>query len=164
MQHSCSHTCQHVDETNVGQWNLYTKIDKYNLQCYNEKHDDSGKDVFRAWEEQLDQSKVVESDDEQELLFSIPFNGAVKITGLCVIGENGPSHPNTVKLWSNLPELRFDNAHGKAHQEISLTYDPFGTLAYQEVKSEVVITTYEARPQLKDHKVDDFLTGNREIQ
>ncbi|CAF5106490.1 unnamed protein product, partial [Rotaria sp. Silwood1] len=74
---------------------------------------------------------VVESDDEQELLFSIPFNGVVKITGLCVIGENGPSHPNTVKLWSNLPEFRFDNAHGKAHQEISLTYDPSGTLAYQ---------------------------------
>ncbi|CAF1546056.1 unnamed protein product [Rotaria sp. Silwood1] len=105
MQHSCSHTCQHVDETNVG------------------------KDVFRAWEEQLGRSKVVESDDEQELLFSIPFNGAVKITGLCVIGENGPSHPNTVKF--NLPELRFDNTRGKAHQEISLTYDPSGTLAYQ---------------------------------
>ncbi|CAF1505906.1 unnamed protein product [Rotaria sp. Silwood1] len=202
MQHSCSHTCQHVDETNVGQWNLYTKIDKYNLQCYNEKHDGSGKDVFRAWKERFDRSKVVESDDEQELLFSIPFNGALKITGLCVIGENDTSHPNTVKLWSNLPELRFDNARGKAHQEISLTYDPSGTLAYQvnpshfsrvthlslyfpsnfggettriyyiglrgeylgEVKSKVVITTYEARPQLKDHKVDDFLTGNREIQ
>ncbi|CAF5046618.1 unnamed protein product, partial [Rotaria sp. Silwood1] len=95
MQHSCSHACQHVDETNVGQWNLYTKIDKYNLQCYNEKHDGSDKDVFRAWEERLDRSKVVESDDEQELLFSIPFNGAVKIIGLCIIGENGPSHPNT---------------------------------------------------------------------
>ncbi|CAF5139557.1 unnamed protein product, partial [Rotaria sp. Silwood1] len=57
MQHSCSRTCQHVDETSV----------------------------------------VVESDDEQELLFSIPFNGAIKITGLCVIGENGPSHSNTDK-------------------------------------------------------------------
>jgi len=142
----------------------------YNLQCFNEKHDGSGKDVFRAWEERLDRSKViineelthylflekkkqvVESDDDPELLFSIPFNGAVKITGLCVIGENDPSHPNTVKLsvkwfifweweevifclfyyrWSNLPELRFDNARGKAHQEIALTYDPSGTLAYQ---------------------------------
>ena len=88
----------------------------YNLQCYNEKHDGSGKDVFRAWEERLDRSKVcfirwweewgvkclfwkvVESDDDPELLFSVPFNGAVKITGLCVIGENGPSHPNAVKL------------------------------------------------------------------
>jgi len=58
MQHSCSGKCQHVDETNVGQWNLYTKIDTYNLQCYNEKHDGSGKDVFRAWEERLDRSKV----------------------------------------------------------------------------------------------------------
>jgi hypothetical protein len=58
MQHSCSRTCQHVDETNVGQWNLYTKIDTYNLQCYNEKHDGSGKDVFRAWEERLDRTKV----------------------------------------------------------------------------------------------------------
>ncbi|CAF1383559.1 unnamed protein product [Rotaria sordida] len=202
MQHSCSRTCQHVDEISVGQWNLYMKIDKYNLQCYNEKHDGSGKDVFRAWDERLDRSKIVESDDEQELLFSIPFNGAVKMTGLCVIGENGPSHPNIVKLWSNVPELRFDNARGKAHQEIALTYDPSGTLAYQVspshfsrvthlslyfpsnfgdettciyyiglrgeylgvIKSNIVIATYEARPQLKDHKVDDLLTGNREIQ
>jgi hypothetical protein len=118
MQHSCSRGCQHVDETNVGQWNLYTKIDLYNLQCYNEKHDGSGKDVFRAWDERLDRSKVeaikrrmmiivvafsfdfqvVESDDDPELLFSIPFNGGVKLTGLCVIGENDPSHPNVVKL------------------------------------------------------------------
>ncbi|CAF1302793.1 unnamed protein product [Rotaria magnacalcarata] len=202
MQHSCSRSCQHVDETNVGLWNLHTKIDKYNLQCYNEKHDGSGKEVFRAWDERLDRSKVVESDDDPELLFSIPFNGAVKITGLCVIGENGPSHPNTVKLWSNLPELRFENARGKGHQEISLTYDPSGTLAYQvnpahfsrvthlslyfpsnfgdettriyyiglrgeflgEVKSKIVIATYESKPQLKDHKVDDFLKGNHEIQ
>ena len=58
MQHSCSRTCQHVDESNVGQWNLYTKIDTYNLQCYNEKRDGSGKDVFRAWDERLDRTKV----------------------------------------------------------------------------------------------------------
>ena len=60
MQHSCSRTCQHVDESNVGQWNLYTKIDTYNLQCYNEKRDGSGKDVFRAWDERLDRTKVSE--------------------------------------------------------------------------------------------------------
>lgn len=58
MLHSCSGKCQHVEETNVGQWNLYTKIDTYNVQCYNEKHDGSGKHVFRAWEERLDRSKV----------------------------------------------------------------------------------------------------------
>ena len=118
MQHSCSRTCQHVDETNVGYWNLYTKIDTHNLQCYNEKRDGSGKEVFRAWEDRLDRSKVtgcvdidraiplcslvfgkvVESDDDPELLFSIPFSGSVKLTGICVIGENDPSHPNTVKL------------------------------------------------------------------
>ena len=54
---------------------------------------------------------MVESDDDPELLFSIPFNGAVKLTGICVIGENDPSHPNTVKLYdhrqiSNI-DLRF---------------------------------------------------------
>jgi hypothetical protein len=115
MQHSCSRGCQHVDETNIGYWNLYTKIDTYNLQCFNEKRDGSSKDIFRAWEDRLDRSKVyynyiifiiifffqkfVESDDDPELLFSIPFNGAVKLTGICVIGENEPSHPNTVKLY-----------------------------------------------------------------
>lgn len=61
MQHSCSRNCQHVDESNVGQWNIYTKIDTFNLQCFNEKHDGSGKDVFRAWDERLDRSKVEQS-------------------------------------------------------------------------------------------------------
>ena len=42
---------------------------------------------------------VEKSDDDSELLFSIPFDGGVKITDLCVIGENDPSHPNTVKLY-----------------------------------------------------------------
>ena len=167
MQHSCSRGCQHVDETSVGQWNLYTKIDTYNLQCYNEKHDGSGKDVFRAWEERLDRSKVAAIKRRMLIAVLLIRVRLWKVTTIpnyssvfhsmagwnsrgcvwsarmihltrtwwnckwfenfkpCLARGFGPSR------WSNLPELRFENARGKAHQEIPLTYDPSGTLAYQ---------------------------------
>ncbi|CAF1120473.1 unnamed protein product [Didymodactylos carnosus] len=130
MQHSCTGSCQHVDESDRGKWDLYQKIDLNNLQCLNEQRNGSGKDVFRCWDERLDRSKFVESDDDPELLFKIPFSGNIKLTGICIIGENEGSHPSHVKLFKNKPGLTFESARNLADQELDITYDPNGTLAY----------------------------------
>ncbi|CAF3721004.1 unnamed protein product [Rotaria sp. Silwood1] len=130
MQYSFSRTYQHVDETNVGQWSLYTKIDTYNLRCYNEKHDGSDK-------------TVVATDDDPELLFTYQVN---------------PSHFSRVTHLSLYFPSNFGNETTRIYY-IGLCGEYLG-----EVQFKVVITTYEATPQLKDHKVDDFQPGTREIQ
>ena len=43
------------------------------MQCWNEAEEGSGRTVFRAWEERMDQEKMVESDVDPELLLHIPL-------------------------------------------------------------------------------------------
>ena len=52
---------------------LYQKIDTDGVQCWNEAEEGSGRTVFRAWEERMDQEKMVESDVDPELLLHIPL-------------------------------------------------------------------------------------------
>ena len=62
-------------------YSLYQKIDFANFECLNESEEDSGKRVFRPWENRLDKnsSDCVTSDCDAELLFNIPFTGNVKL-------------------------------------------------------------------------------------
>ena len=47
-------------------YNLYSKIDLQNLECLNESIENSGKNVFRPWDERLDRDKVF---NKQNILF-----------------------------------------------------------------------------------------------
>ena len=39
-------------------YNLYSRIDLHNLECLNESRENSGKLVFRPWDQRLDRDKV----------------------------------------------------------------------------------------------------------
>ena len=41
------------------QYSLYQKIDLENVTCLNEEIENSGKDVFKAWENRKDRTKVI---------------------------------------------------------------------------------------------------------
>jgi len=64
MSHGCGGCCNgdhtHMDDSpEMGvEYSLYTKIDKENLTCLNEREDGSGKDIFKPWEERLNMNKV----------------------------------------------------------------------------------------------------------
>lgn len=130
MAHQCG--CGHAhDETEVGiQYNLYQKIDLDNVECLNECEEGSGATVFKRWEDRLDRNKCVESDVDDELLFNIPFTGAVKLKGLIIIGGEDDYHPSKVKLYKNRPGMTFDDVVTEPEQEFELCVDTHGVHEY----------------------------------
>ncbi|XP_059617962.1 PITH domain-containing protein CG6153 [Phlebotomus argentipes] len=133
---SHSHCCNHgssssADPNEIGvNYSLYTKIDLDNVECLNEAAENSGKCVFRAFEERFDAEKCVESDADPELLFNIPFTGNVKLKGIIVMGSDDNTHPNHLRLFKNRPKMTFDDTNAKPDQEFQLTIDPNGTVEY----------------------------------
>ncbi|KAL1124418.1 hypothetical protein AAG570_001047 [Ranatra chinensis] len=95
----CDGDHNHDDTPEMGlQYSLYSKIDIENVECLNEAIEDSGKCVFKPWEERLNIEKFVESDADEELLFNIPFTGNIKLKGIIVVGGEDQSHPSKMRL------------------------------------------------------------------
>ncbi|NXA03696.1 PITH1 protein, partial [Sapayoa aenigma] len=111
-------------------WGLYLRIDRQRLQCLNERREGSGALVFRAWEERGDRTQFVESDDDEELLFNIPFTGSVKLKGVLVMGQDDGTHPAEMRLFRNIPHMSFDDTAREPEQTFSLNRDPLGELEY----------------------------------
>ncbi|EDW77378.2 uncharacterized protein Dwil_GK18266 [Drosophila willistoni] len=128
----CGHEATDVDHAlEMGiEYSLYTKIDKDNMECLNEEIENSGKTVFKPYENRLDMTKYVESDADEELLFNIPFTGNIKLKGIIICGANDDTHPNKVKLFKNRPKMTFDDAKVKPDQEFELTRDINGQIEY----------------------------------
>ena len=63
MDHKHSSNCGCSEETKIENlatlYNLYSKIDTFNLECLNEREENSGKTVFRPWDKRLDREKVM---------------------------------------------------------------------------------------------------------
>ena len=55
----CAHENSGVDPSEMGiMYSLYQKIDIDHVVCLNEEEEDSGKTIFKAWENRLDKEKV----------------------------------------------------------------------------------------------------------
>ncbi|CAG0886468.1 unnamed protein product [Darwinula stevensoni] len=121
----------HTKNIDLGfKYSLYMRIDKENVECLNESVEGAGKKIFKAWEERKDNSKYVESDVDEELLFNIPFTGNVKLKGFIVRGGMENTHPSIVRLFKDKPNMTFDDTSAKADQEIELVQDNEGTVEY----------------------------------
>ncbi|XP_076237524.1 PITH domain-containing protein GA19395 [Calliopsis andreniformis] len=130
MAHQCTCGGTH-DEIELGvQYNLYEKINIENVECLNEAEEGSGATVFKPWENKLDRSKYVESDEENELLFNIPFTGNIKLKGIIVIGGEDDLNPNKVRLYKNRPNMTFDEVSTEPEQEFELCVDTYGLHEY----------------------------------
>ncbi|XP_055329370.1 PITH domain-containing protein 1-like [Paramacrobiotus metropolitanus] len=112
------------------QYSLYLRIDLDHLECLNEDVEGSGRKVFKAWEDRHQRDVYAESADDAELLFNIPFTGNVKLKGIIVSGEDGDSHPASMRLYKNRPEMGFDDMSLPPDQEFELMKDPIGELEY----------------------------------
>jgi hypothetical protein len=80
------------------------------VRCLNEDAPGACRAVFRAWDERTapPAPAPLRSDpDDSELLLTIPFDGAVKLRALCIIGGAGGRAPAGVRLYANRDDLDF---------------------------------------------------------
>ncbi|XP_072357283.1 PITH domain-containing protein 1 isoform X2 [Scyliorhinus torazame] len=91
------------------EYGLFRKIDLERLECLNE---------------------FVESDDDEELLFNIPFTGNVKLKGIIIMGGDDDTHPSEMRLYKNIPHMSFDDTGREPDQVFPLGRDLTGELEY----------------------------------
>ncbi|XP_067006923.2 PITH domain-containing protein GA19395 isoform X2 [Anabrus simplex] len=166
--HSCEGDHDHHESPEMGiQYSLYSKIDTGNLECLNERIEGSGRTVFKAWEERLDFEKYVESDVDEELLFNIPFTGNIKLKGVVVIGGEGGAHPSRMKLvvkFSSVTHLSIHFPRNFGSDTTKIYYIGLRGEFTPVHRHGVTICTYEARPNVADHKTDLLENMTHEVQ
>lgn len=70
------------------------------VACLNEDTDGGCKRIFKPWEERMDFSgePLRSCDGDPELLLHIPFDGAVKVRAIAIIGGSPETAPATARL------------------------------------------------------------------
>ena len=64
---------------------------------------------------------LLTSDDDEQIIMTLPFKQLVNLTSLVVVGPDDDTRPKTVKLFVNKPNLSFDNCGKKPVATIALT-------------------------------------------
>ena len=102
------------------------------VRCLNEEAEGSCRHVFKPWHERLQVGPALRSDeDDPELLLHVPFDGAVKLRGITVIGGPDGAAPAKLKVWINREDLDFGTvADLPAAQEWDLVDNPRGLVEY----------------------------------
>ncbi|KOB70086.1 Thioredoxin family Trp26 [Operophtera brumata] len=155
--HHCNHhNCDHgSNDEEIGlQYNLFERIDTENLECLNESVEGSGK-------------TYVESDADEELLFNIPFNGNVKLKGIKILSEDSDSHPSVLRLivtFSSVTHLTMHFPSNFGAENTKIYYIGLRGEWSQAHRHGVTICTYEARPNLEDHKLKHLDSVSKSIE
>lgn len=133
MSNTHTHKCCKCELCNEDAQNLLPVIDTSNIRCLNELQPNSGHYPFKPWTERKTKSLVLESDENPELLLSIPFSSMVNLKSFCIIGSNieGQS-PTRAMFWSSRNDIDFTNAKEiRPTQEFNLADDNEGLLWYK---------------------------------
>ncbi|ORZ19241.1 DUF1000-domain-containing protein [Lobosporangium transversale] len=128
--HDHDHDHDELPDSGLVHESLYQKIDHDNVTCLNEAEPNSGKSVLKPWHEKMDDTKFVESDADEQLIFRIPFTGLVKLKSISLRTDPGESAPRKMKAFVNKDDLDFDNAESTVPtQEWDLVEDSHGQIA-----------------------------------
>ena len=104
---------------------LYRFVNELGLRALNATDSDHLKRVLRPENEKLDDSKFIESDDDDQLILIIPFTGSVRLRKIVIMAV-GETCPLEVQIFKN-HEIGFDTDL-KPTQTIKLGEDPEGEL------------------------------------
>eukprot|EP00026_Physarum_polycephalum_P013483 Phypoly_transcript_13889.p1 GENE.Phypoly_transcript_13889~~Phypoly_transcript_13889.p1 ORF type:complete len:206 (+),score=16.64 Phypoly_transcript_13889:320-937(+) len=114
------------------EYSLFKHIAIDGVTCLNESSPGSCKNVFKPFDQRLDTTKFLESnEDDPEFILHIPFTGVVKLKSIVIIGGENGKHPNKVKAYVNKENLDFSTATSvKPAQEWDLHEDFKGEIEY----------------------------------
>eukprot|EP00128_Syssomonas_multiformis_P012279 Colp12_sorted_trinity150504_noHs@17698 len=109
------------DAANGGHASLVEFIERKQVECLNESDDHTAKYIFEK------NDAYLESDCDEQLLLSIPFNTPVKIHSIKFTAPDPAKAPKTVKIFANvISTLSFESAEsGAATQVLTLTAADF---------------------------------------
>ncbi|KAL6753494.1 DUF1000-domain-containing protein [Haematococcus lacustris] len=115
-------------------YSLHKHIDLSHVRCLNEELAGSCQAVFRPWAQRLQPAvpPLRSNAGDPELLLHVPFDGAVKLRAICVIGGGAGSSPSQLKVYTNRDDLDFEAVGAlPAVQEWDLQAEnPGGVLEY----------------------------------
>jgi len=100
---------------------LITQIELPQCQCLNAAKDHTLRHCLDE-ASRTDDSLYLESDADEELVITIKFMQAVRVSGIIVQSTDADGAPKDLRLFVNKVGLDFDNAKSdKATQEVTLT-------------------------------------------
>ncbi|KAK5091109.1 hypothetical protein LTR05_001289 [Lithohypha guttulata] len=93
------------------QSNLYKQIQFDQIRTLNEATVRSGAAIVqKEWRDRLQDTPVLESDADEQLLMHIPFAGSCKLYTLLIRTSDTASAPRKLKLFRNRDDLDFGSA------------------------------------------------------
>mmetsp|Transcript_8931 Transcript_8931/g.19060 ORF Transcript_8931/g.19060 Transcript_8931/m.19060 type:complete len:208 (-) Transcript_8931:806-1429(-) len=114
-------------------YSLYKHIDLPRVVCLNERDQGTAKNVFKPWAQrtQPTPAPLRSNEDDDELLLHVPFDGAVKLKAISVIGGTGGTAPAKLRVYTNRSDLDFSSVSSvPAVQEWDLQEDVGGMMEY----------------------------------
>ncbi|CAM6015630.1 unnamed protein product [Sphagnum balticum] len=129
---SCTHQHDCEEHACAADWSLFKNIEMSGVRALNEAIDGSAKSVFKPWENRLDFSTALESnDDDPELILFIPFTTDVKIKSISIIGGSDGTSPSKMRVFMNRDDVDFSAAADLLPiQEWELAENPHGEIEY----------------------------------
>ena len=96
--------------------------------CLNEEVANSGKTVFKDFDDRFDKEKFVSSDCDGELLLIVPFTAQVKVRSICVIAKSENKFPTKLRLYVNNENVDFSLVENEPVQEFIINQNLTGDL------------------------------------
>lgn len=108
-EHSHGHGHGHAPppETSEGE-TLFPHIDLQGVRSMNVANSNDVPLIIRPWNERFEETPIIESDLDEELIIVIPFSGTVKLHSLLFRSLGDETSPQEIKLYKNQPQISFD--------------------------------------------------------
>ncbi|KAK6376068.1 hypothetical protein LTS17_007319 [Exophiala oligosperma] len=93
------------------QSNLYKQINFEGIITFNEAEPRSGASIVqKTWDERMNETPILESDADEQLLMHVPFSGSCKLYSILIRTSDSDSAPMTLKLFRNRDDMDFGMA------------------------------------------------------